>query len=377
MTDNDGDSNPESTDGDRANSPDGVEFGSGAETIAAAREIMAAADPEDTYKSMLALARPTHGDILQSLPYTESMEFHDPTCVRVDPTPNGLETVDLYAHAAYPAFSEVLVGAFNSERNDHLLNQLRVRIFEDGENVALITNHGQIIDIALVCGAFLTAMCNPDRTFGALDDRVEFDELVPRMNVLVSRMVATQQAFGVPAIQVLQCGARTFLSIPQTASRRKAKLDPEVVKANNLVARHELMEQLAEGGQVLAMAASGSQDLSLAGGLLQRARTAWLKRRGEEPPETPTLHLQPLYDGTINLMRSCKYVLPVAISLDATKPACELGEMTVVKSTDDCHKVMDWIAAAHEEATGFHTIYHWHEDDLLTQVRSIGDPRKR
>jgi hypothetical protein len=326
---------------------------------------------------MLALARPSHGDILQALDYNESYEFHNPSCVRIEPSPHGLETVDLYASAAYPPFHDMLVARVRNEVNGHLLNHLRTRIFEAGENVAIVTNHGQIIDIALVCGALLYGMCSEDRTFGATEETVAFDEMADRLNVLVSRMVATQAAFGVPALQVLQCGARTFLSIPQTASRRRAKLDPAIVKANNVVARHELGEQLAKGGQILAMAASGSQDLSLAGGLLQRARKAWKKRRSDEPPETPTLHLQPLYDGTVALMRDCRYVLPVAVSMDTSNPACELGEMTVVKTADDCHRVMDWIAHAHEEATGVHTIYHWHEDDLLTQVRSIGDPRKR
>ncbi len=348
-----------------------------ADPVAEARRILAAADPEETHKSMLALSRPTHAEVLQALEYNEAFDFHNPSCVRIEPSPHGLDTVDLYATAAYPSFQDMLVAAFTNETNHHLLNHLRTHIFDEGHNVALVTNHGQIIDIALVCGALLFGMCDEDRTFGATEETVAFDDLVERLNVLVSRMVATQQAFGVPALQVLQCGARTFLSIPQTASRRRARLDPAIVKANNVVARHELGLQLSKGGQILAMAASGSQDLSLAGGLLQRARKAWKKRRSDEPPETPTLHLQPLYDGTVALMRDCRYVLPVAVSMDATAPACELGEMTVVRTPEDCHRVMDWIATAHEEATGVHTIYHWHEDDLLTQVRSIGDPRKR
>ena len=58
-----------------------------------------------------------------------------------------------------------------------------------------------------------------------------------------------------------------------------------MVRANNVVMRHELDQQMAKGGQMLAMAASGSQDLSLAAGLIKKARNAWLKRRGEEPPE--------------------------------------------------------------------------------------------
>ena len=340
--------------------------------------LLAAADPESTYKSLLQLSRPSHGEVLQALPYTKSLEFHDPRCVKVDPTPSGLDTMELYARAAYPEFDSVLVDAFNSPVNDHLLNNVRHLLFNEGENVALVTNHGQIIDIALVIGAMLVSMCSPQRSFGVLDTHVPMEDLAERINVLVSRMVCTRQAFGVPAMQVLQTGCRSFLSVPQTASRRRARLDPAMVKANNVVMRHELDLQLSKGGQLLAMAASGSQDLSLAAGLMKKARDAWLKRRGEEPPEeTRTLHLQPLYDGTITLMLSCRYVMPVAISLDPAAPACVLGQMTRLGERDDCHRVMDWIAEAHQEATGVPTIYHWHEDDLLSQVRSIAESLRR
>ena len=33
---------------------------------------------------------------------------------------------------------------------------------------------------------------------------------------------------------------------------------------------------------------------------------------------------------------------------------------------------MEWIADAHEGATGMPTIYHRQENDLLTQIRSLG-----
>jgi hypothetical protein len=345
--------------------------------LVAARERLEAADPEATYKSLLSLVRTDHADVLSTFEYNPALVFHDPQCVKVEPDPSGLETVDLYAHAAFPEFDRVLAEPFADPRNDHLFNSLRNLLFNENQNVAMVTNHGQIIDIALVIGAMLLSVCAADRTFGVLDERVELDDLADRTNVLVSRMVATQGAFGVPAIQVLQIGARTFLSIPQTASRKRAKLDPEITRANNIVMRHELDQQMARGGQLLAMAASGSQDLSLAAGLMKKARNAWLKRRGEEPPEESTLHLQPLYDGTIKLMAACDYVLPVAISMDPAKPCCVLGEMTRLHEPDDCHRVMDWIAQAHQDATGVPTVYHWQEDDLLSQVRTLAESLRR
>jgi hypothetical protein len=337
-----------------------------------ARSILAAVDPVTYHKTLSGLARQGHHSVLQALPYSPALEFHDPTCVVVEPRPAGVDTIELYAQAAYPAWEDVILSVFQNPVVAEQLTDLYHMVFGEGCNVAVVTNHGQIIDIALVMGAMIFAMCEPRRTFGVLDDHIDVEDLAPRVNVLVSRMVVTRQAFNVPALQVLQCGARTFLSVPQTHSRRRAKLDPAQVRANNQVMRHELDLRMAEGGQILAMAASGSQDLSLAAGLMQKVRTQWRQRRGVDPSEdTDTLHLQPLYDGTMQLMLNCKYVLPIAISLDPAAPALVVGSMTRVREKNDCHRVMDWIAEAYQTATGTPAIYHRQEDDLLAQVRAL------
>jgi hypothetical protein len=335
-----------------------------------ARRILDEADPVATYRMVSGLARPSHHSVLQALSYTPALSFHDPSCVVVDPEPMGIETPELYARTAYPDFDRVLLDAFTAREVAATLTSLYHLLVNEGANVALVTNHGQIIDIALVIAALQSALMQPDRTFGVLGDRITQEEWADRTNVLVSRMVTSRQAFSIPAVQVLQSAARTFLSIPQTASRRRTRFDASITRANNTVMRHELDQRLIAGGQLVAMAASGSQDLALPR-LVHRARAMWKQRRGDDPGEAPTLHLQPLYDGTVTLMRSCRYVLPVAISLDPAAPACVIGDLTMVREQDDCHRLMDWIAMAHQGATGVPTLYHWHEDDLLTQVRAF------
>ena len=335
-----------------------------------ARQLLADADPVAYYRMLTGLVRASHSSVLQELPYNPALTFHDPSVVVVEPEPTSIDTIELYARAAYPDFDKVLYGAFADPANDQILTALYHLLVNEGANVALVTNHGQIIDIALVIAALQAAMLAPGRSFGVLGEHTSLEEMAERSNVLVSRMVTTRQAFNVPALQVLQSATRTFLSVPQTANRRRAKLDAALVRANNVLMRHELDSQLAKGGQLLAMAASGSQDLTLPQ-LMQKARSAWRQRRGDDPGEAPTLHFQPLYDGTISLMQSCRYVLPVAICLDPATPACVIGGITRVREKDDCHRVMDWIAQAHQEATGVPTIYHWHEDDLLTHVRTF------
>ena len=79
----------------------------------------------------------------------------------------------------------------------------------------------------------------------------------------------------------------------------------------------------------------------------------------------------PLYDGTMQLMLGCRYVLPIAVSLEPSAPAVVVGSLTRVRDQDDCHRIMEWIADAHQGATAIPTIYHRQEDPLLTQVRDL------
>ncbi len=342
--------------------------------IEEARRLLESSDGATYYKALSGLARQGHHALLEPLPYSTSLEFHDPACVVVDPRAGNTDTIELFANAAYPHFGWLLE-RFRDPVVAERLDALYQMVFNEGANVAVVTNHGQIIDIALVGGAMIDAMCTAGRSYGVLGEEIEVADLAERFNVLVSRMVTTRMAFNIPAMQVLQVGARTFLSVPQTHTRRRAKLDPALVRANNQLMRHELDLQLSEGGQVLAMAASGSQDLSVTVGMVQKLATQWRQLRGVDPGDAAeTVHLQPLYDGTMNLMLGCRFVLPIAVSLDPAHLALEVGSLTRVREKNDCHRVMEWIADAHQQSTGLPTIYHRQEDDLLTQVRSVVKP---
>lgn len=338
------------------------------------RRVLVAAEPVSYFRSIAELARSDDGSVLQPLPFSRELPYHHPECVIVEPRPQGRDEIHLFSHAAYRDFDAVLGSAFADPAVAHLLNDLHHRLVHDHGNVALVTNHGQIIDIALVLAAASLALTDPERTFGVLAEHMDLRDLAHRSNVVVSRMVTTRQAFGIPAIEVLQHMCRVFLSVPQTNSRRRSRLTPELVRANNDLMRTALADQLGGGGQLLAMAASGSQDISLAANLVQRLRATWKQRRGEDPDPAPSLHLQPLYRGTISMMLDVRDVLPIAISLDPTHPACEIGAITRVRDSDDCHQVMEWIAAAHGAKTGINTVYHRHEDALLTQVRAVLRP---
>jgi hypothetical protein len=61
-----------------------------------AQAILEDADPVAYYRMLNGLVRSSHSSLLQALPYTPSLEFHNPTCVVVEPEPSNIETVGLY-----------------------------------------------------------------------------------------------------------------------------------------------------------------------------------------------------------------------------------------------------------------------------------------
>ena len=88
------------------------------------------ADPESTYKSLLQLSRPSHGDVLQALPYNKALEFHDPRCVKVEPEPQRARRDRAVRPCGLPG---VRLGSCWSRStipaNDHLFNSLRHLLF--------------------------------------------------------------------------------------------------------------------------------------------------------------------------------------------------------------------------------------------------------
>ena len=333
-----------------------------------AYSLLEAADPKEYFDMVSGLARSDQSSILAPLEFDPDVDFHYPTATHVEPDPQGIETVKLYARTASPNFDEQIAAPFADPARADLLADIYQRLMLDGRNLALVTNHGDIVDIAMVLAGLTTAMCD-GRTYGVLEEELRQEDLAQHFNIMVSRMVTTRAAFGIPALSVVANMARTFLSLPQTHSRRRARIDPELVRASNLLMRADLSRFLQEGGQLLAMAASGSQDLSLAANFATRVRNAWQGFRGEDH-DGPSLHLQPLYAGTMKIMLECQDVLPLAVCMDPKNPTTELGSITRVRTEDDCHRVMDWIAAAHQRGTGITTVYHDAEDDLLTNIRA-------
>ena len=107
--------------------------------------------------------------------------------------------------------------------------------------------------------------------------------------------------------------------------------------------------KLSMGGQILAIAPSGSKDESVR------------DRLGK-----PRKVIKPVNSGTYALMRADKtWVLGVGVSLDQKNgPSFSVSELTQCQSDDDCREVLNSIAAHHSKLTGIKTIFAERQSDM-------------
>ena len=238
---------------------------SGRTTVEAARDLLASTDAQSYYRMLTSLVRPSHSSVLQELPYTPASPFHDPACVVVELEPTNVETLEVYARARRTPLDRVLAPAFvdpaidqscltalsrparhrgvqrrggDEPRSDH-----RHRVGDGGDESTPVR-----------AGSHVRRAGTHDHGGG---DRGSVNVLVSRMVVNpagLQRSGAAGPAVGDPD---LPDGA------PDPESTSLEARPGARGRANNKVMRHEFDVRLSDGGQLLAMAASGSQDLSL------------------------------------------------------------------------------------------------------------------
>ena len=56
-------------------------------------ELLVDCDPAAFYESLVSLSRPSHGELLQPLPYSPDLTAHIPGCIVIEPEPTDVETV--------------------------------------------------------------------------------------------------------------------------------------------------------------------------------------------------------------------------------------------------------------------------------------------
>lgn len=307
--------------------------------IASARQLELEAilrnyDPGEVYRLQASLSgRHAKKRLFRTMAFNPRQPFHQPEHVAfapVNPTwSNG--AILPFGPAVHPGFEVILEAWLNASSLLAIMaGEMRMR----GRNYTLVTNHGALFDIALVLGALRIA----------IEKWLEPECFSEQSAVIVSAGVRPLEVVlevkGIevvlPAIEVLQYFTRVLTSYPTTPSVKNVSFDSQLVATANELVRLSHAELLYEGGQLMAMAPSASEDRLLSG----------------------SKHMQPLKNGTMDLMLNT-WAIPVAVTLDGEEPpACTILEPCWLDSYPDCHDMMESIARqCHRQSLVDH-VYH-------------------
>jgi|GEM_PF-2087880 len=245
--------------------------------------------------------------------------------------------------------------------NKGLMDSIQGKL-EARENIVVVTNHGEIYDIAIILASLRLALSKH-----AVDQERE-PMHANHYNLIVHRMISQ---LGIadernpenvaPALSILQLVGETFLSFPRTENAKKAHIPPALDKICTENMLYALHEKMSEGSQILAFAPSGSKDESI------------LDRFGKKRNV-----IKPVNRGTYKLMQQPNTsILGVGVALDHHDgPVCSMTELTVCDNDEACHDLLDSIAERHSKLTGIKTLYARKQADLDAWRKEAHFPEK-
>lgn len=288
--------------------------------------------------------------------------------IEPDMTPHMEPFIEASGEIFLEGFSKITETFYEDKQ---LLSDITEKI-DDGENVVVVTNHGEIYDIAVILAAMRVALAKH-----SIDNERE-PLTADRFNLIVHRMISqlgvpdqnNPDGPPAPALSILQLVGETFLSFPRTENAKKAYIPPVLDRTCTELMLHNLSLKMSEGGQILAFAPSGSKDESI------------LDRFGKRRKV-----IKPVNSGTYRLMRQDKtWILAVGVALDQEDgPACSISELTQCETDEECHQLLESIAERHTRLTGIKTFYArkqadldaWREETAETVHEVKENPEKR
>jgi hypothetical protein len=228
-----------------------------------------------------------------------------------------VESIATTADDRFPWLSYALQAEEDKNHSVSLLGE----ILAGGNNVMLVTNHGDLIDIALVEAAVYSILDKKNYQF--------------RSSIVISKMVS-MLAYklgddAAPAADVLKLLCNDiYLSFPRTESVKKSglgKLLPDLITRENKKLRAIIDGDLEEGNMLLGIAGSGTTDKL-------------------SPTIANTYVLGSLATGTARMMMQPRtYVQPVAVWLKGKEPYINLcGIPRIVASGPKADEVMTKIS---------------------------------
>jgi 1-acyl-sn-glycerol-3-phosphate acyltransferase len=239
--------------------------------------------------------------------------------IHITGEPNG-GIIESIATVAEPRFSSLVEILRDNEDKTQEIDRIG-QLLSGGNNVIIATNHGSLIDIALVEAAMFSQLHKQEYQF-------KTGIIIGKMVSMLAYRLGNESASCVDVLKIL-CND-IFLSFPRTGTVEKSglsRLIPDEIERHNKSMRNQVRHRLNSGGMLLAVAPSGTTD--------KRIKTS---------PET--YELGTLRAGTLDLLKHPKtYVLPVAIWLRQDQPFMKYCDIPrLIKTDEEAHKMMENIS---------------------------------
>ena len=268
-----------------------------------------------------ALARPhveASDGLFTLLPVdTENYPAQSLKTASIDGSPQDVGTVRVIAQAVERRFDQFTDKLDELEESDGEISRLG-EMLRAGNNIILVTNHSDIKDIAYTLAAYYIKLKEKDFDFHS--------SLV--ISKIVSFLGVGLGGHADPATNLLKniCD-KEYLSFPRTKTIAESRIGTQIVDTYNGLVRQSMKHQLRHGGNLFAMAPSGTTD--------------------KPDPENPaTTLLGAVGNGTAKLMMSDRsLVAPVATWITEDEIVFEPCDVPrAVNSIDEAHSLMDDIA---------------------------------
>jgi hypothetical protein len=289
-------------------------------------------DDQSVYSKIEELAQGNLSDLLQYMAYDKNKPYHSLSTCSLGTIPISNSELGPLGPAAHRNF-DVIRPAWRL--HEDMMCFMAGEISRSGTNFTIVTNHSNVIDIALVLGGLRLEIVRFLSRYG-----MDENDFSANSGIVISRGITTTQIslygmdYTLPTVEAIQLFSNVFFSFPTTISVRSKNFPSDLVKLSNELTKLEIDKFKSGGGTVMAIAPSASKDKFFAHGV----------------------HMQPLKNGTMDMMRG--WVIPVAISIDNNEPACDILPWRYVDTYTDCHDTMREIAkACHRQTLTPHNYY--------------------
>ncbi|MEK7594566.1 MAG: hypothetical protein AAB436_02945 [Patescibacteria group bacterium] len=184
----------------------------------------------------------------------DTENFPGQTGVVVKGEPISVEGVDYIAGTVVESYNELKQNI--RERSPETLSKIG-ELLEAGENVILVTSHGNLIDPAIALAAVSSLLREQGYKF---EIAISLGKMIALLERKVDQGDGKAEYMAMVAVMQMLCD-ETYLSNPPNSESVKTGLRekmPEVIEEQNQLSKEAMIRGLDRGGVLLAMASSGT-----------------------------------------------------------------------------------------------------------------------